>query len=84
MVVLPQLRGRGIGHALTAALLASAGAAGARHAYLLTTTAEAFFEREGFARIERDEAPAAILATRQATTICSSAAMLTRPLAAHD
>lgn len=80
VVVLHDLRGQGYGRAVTDAVLTRARDAGARRAYLLTTTAEAFFEHEGFIRIERSEAPAAILGTKQATTICSTAALLTRSL----
>jgi len=54
--------------------------AAACHAYLLTTTAETSFEHEGFVRIERRDAPASILGSKQATTICSTAALLTRTL----
>jgi N-acetylglutamate synthase-like GNAT family acetyltransferase len=83
IVVLPDLRGQGFGRAVTAAVLAEAAKAGGRTAYLLTTTAERFFERDGFMRIERVAAPAAIASTQQATTICSTASMLARPIA-HD
>ena len=84
VVVLPEARGQGYGHAVTEAVLVAARDAGARRAFLLTTTAESFFEHEGFARIERASAPASILATKQAATICSTAALLTRPLGIHD
>ncbi len=83
IVVLPEERGKGYGRAVTEAVLDRAQSVGARNAYLLTTTAETFFEQKGFARIERTAAPASILATKQATTICSTAALFARPLA-HD
>ena len=83
VVILPEVRGRGYGREVTKETLARAYELGARQAYLLTTTAESFFEREGFARIDRAIAPAAILATKQATTICATAALLTRPLTPH-
>ena len=57
-----------------------AGRKGARAAWLPTTTAEDFFGHLGFTRVERTTAPASILGTRQATTICSTAALLTRRL----
>lgn len=84
VVVLPEARGQGYGHAVTEAVLGAAHKAGARRAFLLTTTAESFFQHEGFAHIERACAPASILATKQAMTICSTAALLTRPLGIHD
>lgn len=81
LVVLPEARGHGHGRAATEALLQEASAAGARYAYLLTTSAAAFFEATGFHPIARDAAPAAILGTRQASSLCpSSAALLARPL----
>ena len=39
---------------------------------------EGFFEHLGFVRTDRADAPASILATRQASSICSSAALLSR------
>ena len=83
VVVLPEARGQGFGRAVTEAVLARAHQAGARRAYLLTTTAESFFAHEGFAPIERTGAPPSILATKQATTICSTAALLARPIIRH-
>lgn len=83
VVVLPEARGRGYGRAVTQAVLRRARDAGATTAYLLTTTAEGFFEHDGFTRIDRAAAPASILATKQATTICSAAALLTRPILRH-
>lgn len=83
VVILQEARGKGYGRAVTEAVLARAHEAGARTAYLLTTTAEAFFEHDGFRRVERATAPASILATRQATTICATAALLARPIVRH-
>lgn len=54
---------------------------GARDAWLLTTTAEDFFRHLGFTRVDRSTAPPTILATRQATILCTTAALLTRRLA---
>ena len=83
VVVLPEVRGKGHGHAVTETVLSRAREAGAQRVYLLTTTAEEFFEHEGFIRIERSKAPPSILATRQASTICASAALLMRSLERH-
>jgi N-acetylglutamate synthase-like GNAT family acetyltransferase len=80
VLVLPTVRGKGFGKAVTEGVLAQAAKAGARQAYLLTTTAEPFFAHAGFAPIARAGAPSDILATKQATTICSTAALLTRPI----
>jgi N-acetylglutamate synthase-like GNAT family acetyltransferase len=87
IVVLPHIRGKGHGKTATDLLLQAAYDAGARHAYLLTTDAAPFFERAGFRPIPRDKAPADILATRQAASLCpSTAALLARPISGsrHD
>ena len=79
IVVLPEARGAGIGRAVTETLLELSVAEGCWEAFLLTTSEAPFFERLGFAQIDRRMAPGAILATRQAATICSTAAVLQRP-----
>jgi N-acetylglutamate synthase-like GNAT family acetyltransferase len=82
MVVLPKARGHGAGRNATTLLLQEAFTEGARDAYLLTETATPFFEKLGFARIERGSAPPEILATRQATSLCpASATLMTLSLA---
>ena len=83
VVVLPEARGRGHGRAMTETLLGAAEAAGARRAFLFSTDAAGYFARLGFVPIARTEAPASILATRQAGSMCSSAALMTRRLGAH-
>lgn len=81
VVVTPERRGSGAGRAMLPLLLRRAFDQGARQAWLLTTDAAAFFERNGFRRVARDEAPAAILATRQAAALCpASAVLLTRKI----
>lgn len=40
--------------------------------FLITTTAAPFFKKLGFSQIKRTDAPAAISATAQFTTICAS------------
>lgn len=80
-VVVPAAgRGQGHGRDVAEALLGEIGNAGGRRIFLLTTTAAAFFEHLGFRRIGREAAPLAILATRQASTICSSANLLTKAI----
>lgn len=76
VVVLPQARARGVGRQVANALLQRAAAEGASSAYLLTTTAAPFFESLGFARVDRASAPTAILATREAASLCPSTATL--------
>ena len=74
IVVLPNYRRHGYGRVIVTHLTTQAVAAGARTAYLLTTSARSFFERLGFAVIDRETAPAAILATTQAAGICPASA----------
>ncbi|MET0281131.1 MAG: arsenic resistance N-acetyltransferase ArsN2 [Steroidobacteraceae bacterium] len=74
-------RGIGMGRSMLALLMRRAHDAGARKAWLLTTWAAAFFERAGFKVADRGSAPATILGTRQASTLCpASAAFLVRSL----
>ncbi|MBP1807758.1 arsenic resistance N-acetyltransferase ArsN2 [Rubellimicrobium aerolatum] len=81
LVVLPVARGQGLGRETVRLLLHRAAEEGARHAYLLTTSAAPFFERLGFARVERASAPEAIRASRQAASLCpTSAALMARPI----
>jgi amino-acid N-acetyltransferase len=51
-----------------------------RSIYLLTTTAEAFFEHRGYRRVDRAQAPASIQSTREFASLCpsSSAFMIKR------
>jgi len=41
-----------------------------RALYLLTSTAESYFERRGYRRIDRAEAPPSIQATREFASLC--------------
>ncbi|HJS85707.1 MAG TPA: arsenic resistance N-acetyltransferase ArsN2, partial [Acetobacteraceae bacterium] len=76
IVVLPRHRGHGIGERIVQELMAQAHGAGARQAYLLTTTAQSYFERLGFRSVDRASAPEAILATTQAEGLCPASAKL--------
>lgn len=81
IVVAPAARDRGVGTSVLALLLRRAFDVGARRAWLLTTTAAAYFERKGFESVERETAPAAILSSREAMELCPSSAMIfTRPI----
>ncbi|AZO32296.1 arsenic resistance N-acetyltransferase ArsN2 [Mesorhizobium sp. M1B.F.Ca.ET.045.04.1.1] len=81
LVILPEARSIGLGRRATGLLLEQARAAGAAHAYLLTIDAVPFFADMGFEVVVRLDAPAEILATRQAESLCSSTAVLmARPI----
>jgi amino-acid N-acetyltransferase len=81
-LAVPQARrGGGLASRLVDALEAHARSAGIRTLYLLTTTAESFFARRGYARTEREAVPAAIAATPEFRGICpASAACMARAL----
>ena len=79
----PEWRGTGLGRALVERALESAVEAGARQAYLLTLTAEAWFPRLGFSAIDRDRVPASVRESGEFREACpASAAVMTRPLVA--
>lgn len=81
LVVRPEARGQGFGAAILARQCRSAFDLGARRAHTLTTTVADWLDKKGFARLDRAEAPAAILATRQARALCpASAVLLTRKI----
>lgn len=76
IVVPPARRGSGIGAGLLALLMRRAFDQGARKAWLMTTSAGPFFERNGFTPVERAQAPQAILDTPQAKGLCPASALL--------
>jgi N-acetylglutamate synthase-like GNAT family acetyltransferase len=83
ITVMPEDRGQGWGQVIVDHLTRQARLAGAAQAYLLTTSARSFFEAQGFTAIGRSEAPAEILATRQASGLCpATAIILTKALTA--
>ncbi len=74
-------RGRGCGKALVDRAERYALERGARRMFLLTTTAERFFERIGYARIARDRVPETIRATQEFAALCpDSAAVMAKDL----
>ncbi len=77
-VVSPSLRGTGVGERLVQTLLARAHDAGVRELVLLTTTAERWFPRFGFARIDRAEAPVALHASEEFRGACPASAVVMR------
>lgn len=81
LAVRPEARGTGTGAALVAHAEAQARRLGLARLFLLTTTAETFFARRGYARAERAAAPAAIARTAQFAGLCpSSAAFMSKEL----
>jgi N-acetylglutamate synthase-like GNAT family acetyltransferase len=74
VVTLPPLRARGIGQAIVRALEAEAVVMKCRAVWLLTTTAREFFERLGYAAVDRADVPGAIRATAQFSSLCPDSA----------
>lgn len=70
LVVIESARAAGIGSALVWHAEAYARSKGARALYLLTTTAEEFFARRGYAHADRSAAPTAIRSTREFSDLC--------------
>jgi amino-acid N-acetyltransferase len=78
LVVSAVARTQGLGSALILHAEQYAAAHGVHALYLLTTTAESFFEHRGYRRIDRAQAPPAISSTREFASLCpaSSAFMI--------
>jgi amino-acid N-acetyltransferase len=72
LIVSASARSQGLGSALVLHAEAYAAARGVRSIYLLTTTAENYFERRGYQRLERTQAPASIQSTREFASLCPS------------
>jgi amino-acid N-acetyltransferase len=81
VAVRPDWRARGLGHELVKRAVRVAESRGLRAVYLLTTTAEHYFPRFGFERVERGAVPPAIAATLEFQSACpASAVAMARPL----
>jgi len=76
VAVHPAWRGSGLGRALVETMLHAARRAGAREAYLLTTTAERYFPRLGFAVIERTAVPASVQESVEFVEACPASAIV--------
>jgi len=70
LVVGANARRKGLGSALVEHAEQYAGSKRVRSIYLLTTTAEAFFKRLGYDRIDRSQAPSCIERTREFASLC--------------
>ena len=84
-VVSPERRGSGIGRRLVERLLERAADEGVEELYLLTTTAEEYFPRFGFARTTRSAVPNALKASAEFQGACpDTAVVMTRRVGAAD
>ena len=73
-------RGQGLGALLTRRVIEDAQSRGLEGLYALTTTAETYFPRLGFERIDRSQVPAAVQGSEEFRTICASSAAVLRLL----
>ena len=81
LVVAPDSRAAGLGSALVEHAESYARARGAGSMFLLTTTAEGFFSRRGYAPAQRESAPTAIRATGEFAELCpASSAFMVKKL----
>jgi amino-acid N-acetyltransferase len=65
----------GLGSSLLSELERHASAAGIRELVLLTQTAEPFFTRHGYSRVERNSVPQAIQTTAEFRSLCPASAV---------
>jgi amino-acid N-acetyltransferase len=78
LAVSSDLRSRGLGTALVESALQMAEELTVRDVYLLTFTAENYFQRFGFQRLDRDDVPGSVRTSVQFTHACPSTALVMR------
>lgn len=76
LVVAESMRSSGLGSRLLKAFESGAVASGVRELWLLTTDAQAYFERFAYRVRAREDAPAPIRRTRQYRELCPESAIL--------
>jgi amino-acid N-acetyltransferase len=82
LAVRPSFRKRGLARELVLIAESRSAAQGAETLFLLTTTAHRFFRGLGYSPASRDEAPSAIRATSQFSSLCpASSAFLSKRIA---
>ncbi len=75
LAVAPARQRAGLGKALTERAISEARGRGARRAFLLTTTAEAYCRRLGFETIGRESVPPDLAASAQFRSLCPKTAV---------
>ena len=71
-------RSHGLGRRIVRQLIDRLASRGLRDFYLLTTTAESYFRKRGFSRIEREEVHPQLLRSREFQDACPSTAVCMR------
>lgn len=74
IAIIPERQNSGIGSELVRALIREGQKAGSTNFYLLTTSARGYFERFGFAHVEREDVPASIRSSLEFTSSCPASA----------
>jgi amino-acid N-acetyltransferase len=75
LAVAPPYRNKGLAARLVAGLETAAAGMGVQQLYLLTTTAENYFARLGYRKIDRLSAPDALQATAEFRSLCPSSSV---------
>jgi amino-acid N-acetyltransferase len=84
VVVKEQYRASGLARKISEYLISLAEAQGKKAVYLLTETAETYFESLGFSSVDRAQVPLEITQTRQFTSLCpDTASCMILTFAAH-
>lgn len=78
VAVTPRHQGHHLGRELTAAAIEMARTMGAPAVYLLTTTAERYFPKFGFERIQRSDVPPSVQTSVEFTSACPASAVVMR------
>lgn len=76
VAVAADFQGQGIAQELTKKALKEAVKQDVSEVYLITTTADHYFEKQGFTRVERNDVPLEIAQTEQFSNICPSSAIV--------
>jgi amino-acid N-acetyltransferase len=76
MVTAPEWRGKGLAAALIDTLFQYASNKGARTIYIVTTTAEQYFRKRGFDRLERESVHPLVLQSAEFNGLCPSTAVI--------
>jgi amino-acid N-acetyltransferase len=76
LAVAPGVRRSGLGSTLLEQAEGYAYARGVRSLYLLTTTAQRFFEKRGYSVTSRESCPAAIRSTSEFASLCPASSAL--------
>ena len=78
LVVSSSARGLGCGSVLVDKIEMHAKDNGVHHLYLLTDTAEEYFERRGYVKIDRETASESVKRTREFSELCPASAVVMR------